>query len=358
MTRVGRIGSFPTTSHNTVGKYAYEISKQPGLESIVFCPKMEGRPLTYSGIKQIRTFTLWARRDIKSSGIRRLVEHISWFGWLIRLQFEAIRLFKGRGLDVVHTHSQMYTLVALWAKLSGKKVFITFHGEDYNNLQKSKLLQQLLFCYDSVFVISPAMTSGVKSIFNGPVIYTPNGIDLDTFTNKAETRTGNLLCVGSFKTVKRHDLLIRAFAELVKHPENTGRKLILAGKGPLEEEVRKSVTDLSLNNNVVFVGNLTSQELSTHYNQATCLILCSDREGFPKVILEGLACGIKIASTPVGAVPEVLGVDYPYFFDDMTPVAMSQLIHRLIHDNETLSCNLEQYSWDKLRTTIMQHYDK
>src|SRR6185295_2613900 len=57
---------------------------------------------------------------------------------------------------------------------------------------------------------------------------------------------------------------------------------------------------------VRFVGRVAHDNLVEHYNAADALLLPSEREGMPNVVLESLACGTPVVATRVGGIPEVL----------------------------------------------------
>lgn len=353
---VGRVGSYPTTDFNTVGKYAFELSKHNGLKTFVFTPKYPGKVLETPNVKGICFYKPWARRTFPQNFILKKITSVFWIIYMIWVQIKAVIYFSTKSTQVIHLHSQIYTLVAIWARIMKKKVFLTFHGEDYNNLMHNSLLQFLLFPYDNIFVISPIMKFGVEKCFKRDVIYSPNGVDRALYRDLNQQRTKDILCVGSFKTVKRHDILIDGFNYLISKNHTYKGQLILAGSGPLKKNLKNQVAALDIADRVVFTGNLLAPELVKEYNKAQLLVLVSEREGFPKVILEGLSCGIKVVSTKVGAVPEVLGERYPFYIEDLSPEAVGELLWKTINDQSQHSVRLDQYSWNSLREKIVQYY--
>jgi len=61
-----------------------------------------------------------------------------------------------------------------------------------------------------------------------------------------------------------------------------------------------------LTDSVLLMGHLGHDELIELYNVSEIFALSSKSEGFPKVLLEAMACGCKIVTTPVGSVPEIM----------------------------------------------------
>ena len=48
------------------------------------------------------------------------------------------------------------------------------------------------------------------------------------------------------------------------------------------------------------------KELCLWYNAADLFCLASEREGWPNVLFESLACGTPVVATKVGGIPEIL----------------------------------------------------
>lgn len=336
----------------------YEISKIKGTESFIFSQKLKGIPLKNSSVIDFKTFEIESRSSLaQNNTVKKIIKNIQWLIKLLIIQIRGIIYFQGRKISIVHIHSQLHSLIAVWGWITGKKVFLSFHGEDYNNLIGSKFLQFLLFPYHKIFVISPLMKGGIIKYFKKEVIYTPNGVDKSIFYDREISRERKILCVASFKKVKRHELLLDGFSEFIKGSAFQDYKLVLAGEGILEDQIRKKVEKLGISDRVNFIGNLNSFELSNLYNESELLILVSKREGFPKVILEGLSCGIKVVSTPVGSITEIFGPNYPYILNDITPNGIKDALVKILTDNDVKPIDIDRYSWDNLRTIIKSKYE-
>jgi len=83
--------------------------------------------------------------------------------------------------------------------------------------------------------------------------------------------------------------------------------LLVAGKGPLEGELRSLVRSLRLENHVRLLGFMPDQELPAAYRAADLTVVPSvAAEGFGLVVVESLAAGTPVLVTPVGGLPEVV----------------------------------------------------
>lgn len=137
-----------------------------------------------------------------------------------------------------------------------------------------------------------------------------NGVDLNFFSpsDREPVRQAlpnekvTFLSVGVLKHAKGHDIAI----EFVAGIENA--HLVIAGRGPDEEQLRRMTRRLGIDHRVVFTGTLNPEQLRDWYQAADALILMSKREGMPNVILESLACGTPVLASAVGCIPELLSV--------------------------------------------------
>lgn len=103
--------------------------------------------------------------------------------------------------------------------------------------------------------------------------------------------------VATFKEVKRHDVLLRAFAK-----SGLSCKLVLLGQGGQEEPIKKLVQQLDLEDRVVFAGFKANPY--PWIKNAKLLVLSSDYEGFAMVLVEALICGVAVVSTDCPCGPD------------------------------------------------------
>lgn len=127
-----------------------------------------------------------------------------------------------------------------------------------------------------------------------------NGIDLDKFyydlsireyyreqynIGKDEYILGS---VGNFNPSKNHSFMIDVLRELLK--KNPKFKLLLVGAGPLENELRKKINELNLNDRIIFAG--IQSNVNDFYNMMDYFIFPSFYEGLGISIIEAQATGL------------------------------------------------------------------
>jgi teichuronic acid biosynthesis glycosyltransferase TuaC len=119
-----------------------------------------------------------------------------------------------------------------------------------------------------------------------------------------------LLFVGNFLPVKDPLRLVTHFAHLVERLPQHRLRLVMVGKGPLENAVDQRLATLGLGVRVQRTGPLLAEGVARWMRAADLLCLTSRNEGLPNVILEAQACGLPVLSTAVGGLHEV--VDAPW----------------------------------------------
>lgn len=125
----------------------------------------------------------------------------------------------------------------------------------------------------------------------------PNPFDFEAVREQARTPLDAaparpyILHVGRYAAQKRHDLLFAAFARLVAEGLPHQLVLLAPGSAALDAVIRSH----GLESRVTVAGfQLNPYPWMAH---AELVVLCSDHEGFPNVLVEALACGTRVVST-------------------------------------------------------------
>jgi glycosyltransferase involved in cell wall biosynthesis len=138
-------------------------------------------------------------------------------------------------------------------------------------------------------------------------------------------------CVGNFRSMKRQDLLIAAFARLL--PEHRQLRLVLVGDGGLRPRIEEQIAALGLGGHILLTG--TASDLPPLYDAFDLFVQASNSEGLPNVLLEASAAALPIVATAAGGSGEVVvdgstGLLVPV--DDLD--RLTAAIHRAISDAE------------------------
>jgi glycosyltransferase involved in cell wall biosynthesis len=152
-----------------------------------------------------------------------------------------------------------------------------------------------------------------------------------------------LLFVASFRDVKGHEYLLRAFSELVE-TEDRQYRLRLVGDGETREVMEQLATDLKIRDKVVFTGFIDDKDdLLEQYRRSDIFVLPSVSEGFPRVLDEAMAIGLPVVATRVGGVPAALDHrETALLVDPADPDGLAGAVRDVVNDpalRETLIQN-------------------
>jgi glycosyltransferase involved in cell wall biosynthesis len=169
-----------------------------------------------------------------------------------------------------------------------------------------------------------------------------------------------ILSVGELSWVKGKDVPLRALTSLVK--EYPRAKLVYVGKdGGFYVYLKELAGHLGLEKNVLFEGYVAPDQLVNYFAVADVLVHTSYAEGLSTIILEAMAAGVPVVSTPAGGNAQLLqksnaGIVVP--FDDPNSVCLA--VNEILGDKplqELLSANGRNYAVNNLRwAEIAQKY--
>lgn len=188
-----------------------------------------------------------------------------------------------------------------------------------------------------------------------------NGVNTDLFHSsdpreRVETRTqlglpegaSVILFVGNFLPIKNPRMLFSALERLRAQPDGKDYRLVLAGGGPMEAELRQLAAPLG--NAVTFAGRHEAPGIARLMRAADALALTSDNEGVPNVILEAFASGLPVVSTRVGGIAEVhRGDEHGALVPPRDPDAFAIALQRVLSggvDRQAIAGHGGQFTWE------------
>lgn len=204
----------------------------------------------------------------------------------------------------------------------------------------------------------------------------PNGVDVAAFSKNfsygemagLENRLGIkpddkvIISVSRFVPKNGLDLLIRALAILNKDGDKY--KLLLVGDGPQKEELQLLITNYKLQNNIIFAGTVSSEELPLYLKISDVFVRPSRSEGLGSAFLEAMAAEVPIIGTKIGGIPDFLEDRKTGLFCTMEPEDIAFKI-RIILENDKLRQEMinnaaalvrERYDWEKIAEKFRELY--
>lgn len=242
-------------------------------------------------------------------------------GWLKRLRY--IRTVANEGLylptlrklrsaDVVHVLSASYwsfllaplpAIVA--ARKWGKPILLNYHsGEADDHLANwGSLVHPWLKMVDKI-VVPSVFLRGVfaRHGYEAEVIH--NVIDTGQYRYRQRVPLlPEFLSVRNFEPHYGVECTLVAFAMI--QTVFPAASLTVAGQGPLEAELKHLAQALALRN-VRFVGAINPHEMSDLYDRHSVFLNSSFVDNQPLSVLEAMASGMPVVSTPVGDIPNMV----------------------------------------------------
>lgn len=284
---IGGVEKVMITYMNELGRLGYDVS-------FIFCKNGKLNDLIDSSVKQ---------ECLDVSRVRFAVPNL-------------IRLLKKNHYDYIFCANVQTTFVLLAKYLSASKTkIITSHHYYINNTETTwKERLGLKFIYnrcDKVIAISEGIKNelisniGVKS---KKVYLLHNPIDIIDIKRKSSNscglsiETNSIVWLGRFSVVKNLPLLVNAYYNVLSNYPNY--HLYLIGDGLERANIECLVSKMSLSSTVHFLDSTDNPYI--YISNAAIIALSSESEAYPTVLLESLALGKTIVSTPTIGAVEIL----------------------------------------------------
>ncbi|MCS7231965.1 MAG: glycosyltransferase family 1 protein [Elusimicrobiota bacterium] len=174
-----------------------------------------------------------------------------------------------------------------------------------------------------------------------------------------------ILYVGAIRPHKNILCLIEAFY-ILKKIYKIEHKLILIGKQkiPYIYQVKKKISNCLLENEIVFIENVTQDELVDFYCGAELFVFISLYEGFGLPVVEAMACGCPVIASNISSLPEIVGdagiLVNPYNIDEICRCIYKVLTDRYLQE-DMCKKGLQQakkFSWYLTAKKTLELYEQ
>lgn len=275
--------------------------------------------------------------------------------------------------SVVHVHtSYRYSFYrasfyVLYTRYVWRRpVVLHVHGSSFDTFVTDAgslvaTLQRVVFgASDRIIVLSPYWRSVLaERTDRSRIRVLPNAVDADSFDPDVTGSEPHLVFVSNL--IERKG--VREFLAAVETLLEGDRELrvTIAGDGPLASEVR-ALADR--HDQVTYHGYVSEQRKRDLLAAGSVFVLPTRAEGLPIAILEAMAAGNAIVSTPVGSIPEVIdddrGILVPPGDADALEVALSTLLDDPDRSRSMATRNRRAvettYSWDVVIEDLVDIY--
>jgi glycosyltransferase involved in cell wall biosynthesis len=308
-------------------------------------------------------------------------------GRLVRLMASPVQLaiaLLARRAAIVHLNTSLnaraywrdlaYLLVA---KACGSRVLYQVHGGALPQrfFGRSRILaaclRGVLQLPDVIVVLARVELEAYRAFVpRQQIVRLPNGIDCALYpkfqaVHRDPSLPLQLLYMGRLAREKGLYDVLEGLR--IARAQGAQTRLVIAGSGPEEAALKRRVRQLGLASTVAFVGPMFGESKVKLLGESDAFFLTSYAEGLPYALLEGMAAGMPVIATPVGAIPDVVvdGV-HGLLVPPRDPEAIARAVERLASDRapfERMSAACREriaagYSIDRLAGRLSRLYSE
>ena len=230
----------------------------------------------------------------------------------------------------------LFTAPAVWvAWLRRVPVVVNYRGgEAASFLARSAWFVRPCIRRCARLVVPSGFLETVFSAHGMPAQVVPNIIDTQRFaplppgTPRAPRQ---LLVARNLEALYGNDVALRAFVQV--HQRHTDARLLIAGSGPQEAELKALARTLGVADAVRFTGLLDRDEMAQLLRTSTVSINPTRVDNMPNSVLEAMASGVPVVSTHVGGVPYIVkDGETALLVPPDDPAALATAVLRLLDD--------------------------
>jgi len=269
----------------------------------------------------------------------------------IPLSFRVKKVINEFNPDIVHIHHPF--LLSSPAIMYGKKLgipkILTLHTqyeqyayyiypipERVTQEAIKIIISNLAYKTDCITTPSASMEKIIENYgIKNRIEVIPNAIRLDSFREKNELKCLEIrkkynikkddkiiLFVGRVAQEKSIDKIIKALA-IIKKRSIGKEKLLIVGNGPAMDELKQLTRSLKVEEDVIFPGTISYEEIQHYYKMAYVFTIASTTETFGIVTIEALASGVPVLAIKAPGAVDILtdGLDGLLVDDDVEKIA-------------------------------------
>lgn len=239
-----------------------------------------------------------------------------------------------------------------------------YHPENRDLLSKSSLnqLNKIFEHVDALSTVSEHLLRSIQEMFpikKSGVI--SNVVDCDLFVPQTViNQKKQIIHISTLdESAKNFIGILRCIKEISKKRKDFELQVISEFRKP---DVEQYVIENELSDVVHFLGNRSEQQVADQLSHADFLILFSNYENQPCVILEAFSCGKPVIATSVGGIPEIVNEERGILVPKQDENGLQSAIIEMLdtHSNYSESSiriyALEHFSQQKIGESFSEFY--
>lgn len=280
-------------------------------------------------------------KELESLGVRVVPLHAR--SLLDPLRAARLVRFLRRGrFDVLFTHLRPANILgAVAGKIAGVPTITTLHSVSTRPARGALATWALRRATTCTVAVGQAIAEAHREkLGNARCVVIPNPVGqipplspAERLATRHELVGGDrplLVSIGRLVPEKGYPDLLAAFTELRRtHPQAA---LVIAGAGPLEEQLRTHIDGLSLQGHAHLIG--LCRDVPHLLAAADIYVGASHSEGLPLSLLEAMAAGLPVVTTDVGDIGAVVVDGTGHLVPPHDPEALAAALKVLLEDPE------------------------
>ena len=288
-----------------------------------------------------------------------------------RANMKALKLCKPA--DMIHVHVLTRLGIIAWIqKLLHKTPYIiTEHwsrylpGNDFSGFLRKSACKLAVRNAEVVTTVTENLATAMRNhgLKNDNYVVLPNVVNLDMFhISKKNNAPCKIIHISCFEDKSKN---ISGLLESLKIINDKGIdfQCTLIGEGMDLDLMKEKAKELQLINKVSFTGLLQGQALADELSSGDFLVLSSNYENMPVVILEALASGLPVVSTNVGGIKEMIDDTKGILVEPKNKEVLAEAMIKMIETHKNYDANylrnsvIEKYGYESVGRFLSKLYN-
>ncbi|MBO5811419.1 MAG: glycosyltransferase, partial [Bacteroidales bacterium] len=259
-------------------------------------------------------------------------------------------------------HKTPYIITEHWSRY--------LPGNDFGGFLRKLFTKIVVRNAETVTTVTENLAIAMKNheLKNDKYVVLPNVVNLDMFhINKKNTdatsHVPTIIHISCFEDKSKN---ISGLLESLKIIDDKGIdfQCKLIGEGMDLNLMKEKAKELQLINKVSFTGLLQGQALADELSSGDFLVLSSNYENMPVVILEALASGLPVVSTNVGGIKEMIDDTKGILVEPRNKEALAEAMIKMIETHKNYDANylrnsvIEKYGYESVGRFLSKLYNK
>ena len=288
-----------------------------------------------------------------------------------RANMKALKLCKKTDLIHVHILTRLGIIAWIQKLLHKTPYIITEHwsrylpGNDFGGFLRKMFTKIVVRNAETVTTVTENLAIAMKNhgLKNDNYVVLPNVVNLDMFhISDRDNNPCKIIHISCFEDKSKN---ISGLLESLKMIEEKGIdfQCTLIGEGMDLELMKEKAKNLQLINKVSFTGLMEGQKLADELSSGDFLVLSSNYENMPVVILEALASGLPVVSTNVGGIKEMIDESKGILVEPRNKEALADAMIKMIETHKNYDANylrnsvIEKYGYESVGRFLSKLYN-